>query len=77
MKTDLQDVKSWAERLLVNDIKAAWVPPAPVRELRGLIAYRKRQVAMGTRLKNRLQSLLQRNQIVPLEGRIFASKHRE
>lgn len=77
VKTDLQDAKGWAERLLINDIKEVWVPPEHVRELRGLIAYRTRQITVRVRLKNRLQSLLHRNHIVPPKGRIFAAKNRE
>lgn len=76
VKTDLQDAKSWAERLLVNDIKEVWVPPQHIRDLRSLISYRSRQVSERIRLKNRLQSLLIRHQISPPEGSVFALKNR-
>jgi len=76
VKTDLQDAKSWAERLLVNDIKEVWVPPQHIRDLRSLISYRSRQISERVRLKNRLHSLLIRHQIIPPEGSLFAAKNR-
>lgn len=76
VKTDLQDAKSWAERLLVNDIKEVWVPPQHIRDLRSLVSYRSRQINARTRIRNRLQSLLIRHQVLPPEGSVFAAKNR-
>jgi len=76
VKTDIQDAKGWAERLLVNDIKEVWVPPQHVRDLRGLISYRIRQITVRVRLKNRLQSIVHSNQLIPPEGALFAAKNR-
>jgi transposase len=45
------------------------VPPAPVRELRGLISYRNRLVKTSTMIRNRLQSLIHRhNLLLPKNG---------
>ncbi|MBC8331112.1 MAG: IS110 family transposase [Anaerolineae bacterium] len=48
-----------------------WVPPVEVRELRALVAYRKRMVSLSTQAKNRLQAILHRNRIMPPEGETF------
>jgi transposase len=58
-------------RLLIADIvPEVWVPPAEVRELRGMISYRNRLVKMGTMVRNRLQSLLHRHNILLPKGRL-------
>jgi len=68
VKTDRQDIERLL-RLLISDIvPEVWVPPVPVRELRGLISYRWRLVKMSTMIQNRLHSLLHRHNIHPPEG---------
>jgi transposase len=42
-----------------------WVPPPEVRDLRALVAQRRKMVKLGAIAKNRLQSLLHRIQVVP------------
>lgn len=42
-----------------------WVPPPEVRDLRALVAQRRKMVKLGAIAKNRLQSLLHRIQIAP------------
>ncbi|MBL6983511.1 MAG: IS110 family transposase [Anaerolineales bacterium] len=42
-----------------------------MRELRALVAYRKRMVSLSTQAKNRLQAILHRNRIMPPEGETF------
>ncbi|MCL4863591.1 MAG: IS110 family transposase, partial [Caldilineaceae bacterium] len=77
VKTDIQDAKRWAERLLADDFKPVWAPPQAVRELRSLLAYRQRQVTARTRLKNRLQGLLHAQQLAPPEGALFSQEQRD
>jgi transposase len=62
VKTDTEDIKKLL--LLIADIvPEVWVPPAEVRELRGVIAYRNRLVKTGAMIRNRLHSLLHRHNL--------------
>jgi len=69
VKTDKEDVKRLIRLLIADILPEVWVPPTPVRELRGLISYRQRLVKTGSMIRNRLQSLLHRhNLLLPEEG---------
>lgn len=68
VKTDKKDAMILAKLLAVNLVPEVWVPPAQVRDLRALIAHRRRLVSQQTQSKNRLQSVLHRNHIVPPGG---------
>ena len=48
VKTDTKDVFRLAHLLVGGLIPEVWVPPVPVRELRGLIAHRRRLIKMRT-----------------------------
>jgi transposase len=76
VKTDAHDVMKLARLSAAGLIPLVWVPPLPVRELRALLAHRRRLVRTQTVLKNRLHSLLHRLQIAPPEGDPFCAKHR-
>jgi transposase len=76
VKTDKVDTLVLACLLSVNILPAIWVPPTHVRELRALVAHRRRLVSQRSAAKNRLQSLLHRHNIVPPEGEIFCAAHR-
>ncbi|MFQ5944522.1 MAG: IS110 family transposase [Anaerolineales bacterium] len=76
VKTDRHDVLRLAHLLAADLIPEIWVPPVEVRELRSLMAHRRRLVQMGTRARNRLHSLLHRFNLKPPAGKIFAQKHR-
>jgi len=77
VKTDRHDVLRLAHLLAADLIPEVWVPPVEVRELRALMAHRRRVVQMGTRARNRLHSVLHRHNLKPPQGKIFAQKHRE
>jgi transposase len=69
VKTDKEDVKRLIRLLIADILPEVWVPPQPVRELRGLVSYRQRLVKTGTMIRNRLHSLLHRhNLLLPEEG---------
>lgn len=68
VKTDKKDTMTLAKLLAVNLIPTVWVPPLHVRDLRALLAHRRRLVSQQTQCKNRLQSVLHRNHIVPPTG---------
>jgi len=71
VKTDKRDTLALAKLLAANLIPEVWVPPTEVRELRALIAHRRRVVSQQTATKNRLNSVLHRNNIVPPPGKRF------
>jgi transposase len=77
VKTDRHDVLRLAHLLAADLIPEVWVPPVEVRELRSLMAHRRRLVQMGTRARNHLHSLLHRHNLKPPQGKIFALKHRD
>ncbi len=77
VKTDRHDVLRLAHLLAADLIPEVWVPPVEVRELRSLMAHRRRLVQMSTRARNHLHSLLHRHNLKPPPGKIFTQKHRE
>jgi transposase len=70
VKTDKEDVKRLLRLLIADIVPEVWVPPAEVRELRGLISYRQRLTKTGTMVRNRLQSLLHRHNILLPKGKL-------
>lgn len=76
VKTDRVDVLKLAKLLVAGLIPEVWVPPDDVRELRALMAHRRQLVKNCTMLKNRLQSILHRHQLVPPEGGLFSQNNR-
>lgn len=65
VKTDKEDVKRLIRLLIADIVPEVWVPPTHVRELRGMISYRNRLVKTGTMIRNRLQSLIHRHNLLP------------
>ena len=68
VKTDKEDVKRLIRLLIADIVPEVWVPPVEVRELRGMISYRNRLVKTSTMIRNRLQSLLHRHNILLPKG---------
>src|SRR5262249_14288543 len=68
--TDTRDTLHLARLLAAGLIPEVWVPPPPVRELRGLVAHRQRLVRQRTQAANRLHSVLHAHQILPPAGRL-------
>ncbi len=69
VKTDKEDVKRLIRLLIADIVPEVWVPPVHVRELRGLISYRRGLVKTGTMIRNHLQSLIHRhNLLLPKDG---------
>jgi len=69
VKTDKEDVKRLIRLLIADIVPEVWVPPAHVRELRGMISYRNRLVKTGTMIRNRLHSLVHRHNLqLPEDG---------
>jgi len=76
VKTDRRDALKLARLLAANLIPEVWVPPVPVRELRGLLAHRHALVKLRTAAKNRLHSILHRQHLHPPSGSLFALRNR-
>jgi len=68
VKTDKEDVKRLIRLLIADIVPEVWVPPVEVRELRGMISYRNRLVKTSTMIRNRLQSLLHRHNLILPKG---------
>jgi transposase len=65
-------------RLLAKGLLVGiWVPPQAVRELRGLVAQRKKMSNMATQAKNRLHAVLQRHHLVAPQGNLFAASNKD
>jgi transposase len=58
-KTDVKDAEWIADLLLHGMLKASFVPPQPIRELRDLTRYRRKLVESRSDERNRLQRLLE------------------
>src|SRR5512140_190830 len=60
-------------RLLAKGLLVGiWVPPQEVREMRGLVAQRRKMTRLATQAKNRLHAVIQRHHLLPPEGNPFA-----
>lgn len=68
VKTDKEDVKRLIRLLIADIVPEVWVPPLEVRELRGMISYRNRLVKTATMIRNRLQSLVHRHNLLLPKG---------
>lgn len=76
VKTDRHDTLKLARLLAAGILPTVWVPPEPVRLLRALVAHRQRLIRQRTRLRNRLQGLLQRHNLAPPPGNLFGPELR-
>jgi transposase len=65
-------------RLLAKGLLVGvWVPPQEIRELRGLVAQRRKMTGLATQAKNRLHAVLQRHHLLPPEGNPFHESQQE
>jgi transposase len=64
VKTDKEDIKRLLKLLVGGIVPEVWVPPLDVRELRAFISYRARLVTTATMIRNRLQSLLHKHNLM-------------
>jgi transposase len=72
VKTDQQDALVLAKLQAAHLLPAVWIPPLPVRELRGLVAHRQQLTRDRTAAKNRLHSVLHRHNAMLPRGDPFS-----
>ena len=77
VKTYAADVLRLAKLLAANLVPEVWLPPVTPRELRSLLAYRRRVVKVQTMAKNRLHSELHSRYLAAPVDQAFAEKSRE
>jgi transposase len=70
VKTDKKDIERLIRLLIADIVPEVWVPPVEVRELRGMISYRNRLVKTSTMIRNRLQSLIHRHNLILPRGKL-------
>lgn len=75
VKTDERAVIDLARLLSANLIPEVWVPPVEVRDLRSLIAHRWRLVKTCTMARNRLHSVVHRNNLIPPGGKLLCERN--
>lgn len=65
-------------RLLAKGLLVGiWVPPQEVREMRGLVAQRRKMTNLATQAKNRLHAVLQRHHLLLPQGNPFGVSNQE
>jgi len=72
VKTDPRDALTLARLLAAGMLPSVWVPPAEVRELRALVAHRRRLVKQRTQARNRLRGCSSGTTWSPLLERYLA-----
>ncbi len=70
VKTDKKDIERLIRLLIADIVPEVWVPPVEVCELRGMISYRNRLVKTSTMIRNRLQSLIHRHNLILPKGKL-------
>jgi transposase len=68
VKTDKEDIKRLLKLLVGGIVPEVWVPPMEVRELRAFVSYRSRLVKTSSMIRNRLQSLLHKHNLMLSEA---------
>ena len=71
VKTDKKDIERLLRLLFGGIVPEVWVPPAHVRELRSFISYRNRLVKTSTMIRNRLNSLLHKHNLIVPKGSLL------
>lgn len=65
VKNDVKDATELANRLRRNDVPEAWIAPPEVRELRELVRYRAKLVALRTSAKAQIHAVMAKLGILP------------
>jgi transposase len=77
VKTDRKTVETLAQLHAAGLLPGVWIPPKDVRDLRAMVAQRRKMVRLATIAKNRLHSALFRHHLAPPAGsELFNPKHK-
>jgi transposase len=71
VKNDVKDATELANRLRRNDLPEAWLAPPEVRELRELVRYRAKLVALRTAAKGQVHAVMAKLGILPPQAEMF------
>ena len=71
VKNDVKDATELAQRLRRNDLPEAWAAPPEVRQLRELVRYRAKLVALRTSAKAQVHAVMAKVGILPSLGDMF------
>lgn len=77
IKTDAIDSNTLAHLLRTDMVPESWVPKKETRDLRSLVRHRAMLVNLRSKVKNRVNSLLAKEWIVPEYNDLFGRKGRE
>ena len=73
VKNDVKDATELANRLRRNDLPEAWIAPPEVRELRELVRYRAKLVALRTSAKAQVHAVMAKLGILPAQDDMFST----
>ena len=71
VKNDERDATELAHRLRRNDLPEAWMAPPALRELRELVRYRAKLVALRSGLKAQVHAVMAKEGVLPKLGDMF------
>jgi transposase len=71
VKNDVKDATELARRLRLDDVPEAWLAPPAVRELRELVRYRAKLVALRTSAKAQVHAVMAKLGILPSVSDMF------
>ena len=71
VKNDVRDATALANRLRQNDLPESWIAPPEVRELRELVRYRAKLVALRSGLKAQVHAVMAKNGVLPARVEMF------
>src|SRR6478672_8977980 len=77
VKNDVRDARDLADLLRMNRLPEAWIAPPPTRELRELVRYRAKLVAMRSSLKAQVHSVLAKAGLLIPVSDLFGVEGRE
>jgi transposase len=73
VKNDVKDATELANRLRRNDVPEAWIAPPEVRDLRELVRYRAKLVALRTSAKAQIHAVMAKLGIIPPMADMFCA----
>ena len=71
VKNDERDAVDLADMLRLGRLPEAWIAPPATRELRELVRYRAKLVALRSGLKAQVHAVMAKEGVLPAQGRMF------